>query len=92
MNGFCVPNINTTAITCNNVTNCLQCSFTNFCTLCQSGYSLTSVGTCQINVCNVGNCAVCSLNNICSQCSSSYSLTISNLSLLNPSTNTINFL
>lgn len=90
VNGYCVPNLTTVMNTCT-ISNCVQCSYMNFCSVCQAGYSLTRYGTCQINTCNIANCVMCSLNNICQQCSSSYSLTISNLSLVQPS-NQINFI
>lgn len=41
--GYCVANITNTSISCNQsmVPNCLSCSYPNFCSQCQAGYSLT---------------------------------------------------
>ena len=90
INGYCVANLLSTPNICNLISNCLSCSYPNFCSQCSSGYSLTRYGTCQINVCNVQNCQSCSINNICQQCNSGYSLTIGNLSIFQPS-DLINF-
>jgi len=83
VNGYCVPNVSSTAFTCNQ-NNCATCSYDNFCSVCNPGYTLSSWGTCVMTVCNVPNCASCSINNICSVCDTGYGLT-GNLSLVMPS-------
>ena len=82
VNGYCVTNVSTSAFACG-VSNCGQCSFDNFCSICNTGYTLTSWGSCVKTTCDVANCASCSINNICSACNSGYSLT-GNLSIVMP--------
>jgi len=75
VNGYCVANITSAAIPCSQM-NCVTCSYNNFCSACDQGYSLTKYGTCQVTVCAIPNCASCSLNNICQKCASGFSLSI----------------
>jgi hypothetical protein len=77
VNGYCVAQI--TTYTCSNVTNCLQCSYTNFCSLCNNNFSLTTSGTCVPTQCNVPNCAVCNVNNVCAQCNAGFTLNVASL-------------
>ena len=80
VNGYCVMNLLTTPWTCT-LPNCNTCSYNNFCSACNAGYTLTRYGTCQVAVCSIQNCQSCSLNNICQQCSAGFSLNIGNIAL-----------
>lgn len=74
--GYCVQNVSNAQPVCNNntVPNCANCSYNNFCSMCNPGYALTRDGQCQVTQCNVMNCQSCSLNNICQQCNTGYQL------------------
>lgn len=52
--------------------NCVSCSTTNMCGICNNGYQLAN-GNCV--TCNVTSCNQCSSNNVCSTCAQGYSLT-----------------
>lgn len=72
VNGYCVAQLTTYGCS---VANCNTCSYNNFCSACNPGFTLTSYGTCIPAQCNIPNCASCGLNFICQQCNSGYTLT-----------------
>lgn len=76
VNGYCVPILDNGIVVCNPTTvpNCAQCSFPNYCSKCNNGYSLTMSGQCEVTQCNVANCISCGLSNICQQCENNFQL------------------
>lgn len=91
VNGYCVANLTLAPISCSNVTNCLQCSYPNFCSQCANGFSLSDHGSCVPTVCNVQNCQYCNQNEICQVCNPGYSLSLGNLAILNPTSGLYTF-
>lgn len=60
-----------------NVENCLQCTYNNFCGLCNNNYILsinkeTNVPFCEFVECDVDNCLTCLSTNYCYSCASDF--------------------
>ena len=63
------------------INNCQSCTITpNFCTTCNTGYSISTTGSCVTCLTSIGgsaipNCQYCSQTNVCGICAPGYTLT-----------------
>ena len=60
---------------CTQITNCLTCIGSNFCTSCSTGFVPSGSGDSCITNCTIANCLLCSTNITCSVCQNGYTLT-----------------